>query len=96
MLQIANHRRTAIDHLMLDVEHEYRSGRIGITDTGEIISLRDISEQMPMESRLADYHIASARDIDRDHHRHCRHCQTAYRASEQRDPSRCPFCWRLI
>lgn len=28
--------------------------------------------------------------------RTCPHCRTAYRASDQRDPDRCPYCWRLI
>lgn len=28
--------------------------------------------------------------------RTCPHCRTAYRASDQRDPDRCPYCWRLV
>ena len=26
----------------------------------------------------------------------CKWCNTTYRASDQHDPDRCPYCWRLV
>lgn len=80
---------------MRDIEREYRAGRIGINDTGELIPLSDIYEDMQPPSRT-DYRITSARLMDRETHRTCRHCGCSYRTTEQRDPERTPCCGRLI
>jgi rubrerythrin len=81
---------------MRQIERDYTSGRIGITDEGELVPLRDIYEDMSNDARPTDYHIAPQRDLDRSDHHNCRHCGTVYRGTEQRDPARCPFCWRLV
>lgn len=91
-----NHRNTPIDRLMREIERDYAAGRIGITATGEIIPLLDIYEDLQRDTPPTDYHVAPARMIDRDYQHTCPHCGTAYRDQDQRDPDRCPFCWRLI
>ena len=93
----STHRRyTPIDDLMRDIERDYRAGRIGITDDGELMPLTDIYEDMACRARPTDYRIASSRDMDRETHRACTHCGIAYRSTDQRDRDRCPYCWRLI
>ena len=95
MIHLAAHRRTPIDAIMRDLEREYRAGRIGITQDGEITPLSDIYEDMTAD-QPADYNIASTRMMDRETQKVCRHCGTAYRTTDQRDETRCPFCWRLV
>jgi hypothetical protein len=85
---------TAVDDIMKDIERAYLSGRIGITDNGEITTLNDAYQDAAPDS-TADYHIAPSRETDRGFQRHCRLCDTAYRTSDIKD-GRCPFCWRLI
>lgn len=88
-------RTTAIDHIMRDVESDYRSGRIGITDTGELVPLRDIYDDLQHGRRPTDYRIASARDMDRETHRTCRTCGCAYRTTDQTDPRWTPCNHRI-
>jgi hypothetical protein len=90
-------RATPVDILMGEIEQDYLAGRIGINADGTLTPLSDIYEDMQREQPATDYHIGPAREVDRDYHRTCQHCGTAYRTSEQtRDPDRCPYCWRLV
>ena len=87
-------------------ERRYRRGRIGITETGDIISTDETTTDPadylgPLNPWLQPTDPTAKQKFpgwinDRDPAMTCPRCQTAFRLSELHHGDRCPFCWRLM
>jgi hypothetical protein len=87
-------------------ERNYRSGKIGITETGEIVTIDDPTGDPadylnPLNPWLQPIDQTAQQKYpgwinDRDPATTCKWCNTAFRLSELHHGDRCPFCWRLI